>query len=295
MDDRRLGYIICAILALFLVVVGSYVIKTSYFPSEVRVILFPRIGNLRIEDPVNVHGATVGKIKSVQSHPRGVCVEIMLDKKLTIYKNYSIVTIDKGLMGDRVISITPGGKSFSSIPASDTLQGKFVPGISEAVGLAWRLKEEIHKYQELSTLFLEGKGGDDAPFAEKFNTLVSDIDSLTHFLLLKLPELDSQLSRQLKEIDRIAVKTSIFTREVNSVADGYSTMLEKFINEAALALVEIGELMNTVSSALELVQEKDKTVWARQIEQINTQINLLRKTIKEIEKYGIPLRIEIVF
>ncbi|MBD3320556.1 MAG: MCE family protein [Chitinivibrionales bacterium] len=294
MQDRRLGYIVFAVLTAFILIVGTYLIKVNFFPVQTRIICFQRIGNLRLEDPVSVRGVEIGKIRSVQARRDSVCVEIMLNRKQAIYGNYSIATIDKGLMGERIIAIDPGNASFPEIPVSDTLRGAFVPGISESVGLAWRLKEEIEKYRDLSLLFLEGQETD-TPFTDKFNALVGDIDTLTLYLVTTLPEIDSQLLRHLKQIDAIAARTSIFTSQAGTIADEYREMLETFITNAASALIEIETLAGTLSQAIDTLQENEKKIWNKRIEQIHKQVRAIRKTIKKIKKRGISLRIKISF
>ncbi len=70
-----------------------------------------RVTGLRIGNPVNIIGIEVGKVKKItmdQENQKAV-VEIKIKKGIKIYDDAIASIKTEGLMGDRYVSIDPGG------------------------------------------------------------------------------------------------------------------------------------------------------------------------------------------
>jgi hypothetical protein len=200
--DRRLGYFIIAVL----VAIGCVVLGFSLFhlknSTGVRIVAFDQVGNLKIDDPVYLLGIRIGSVKRIDLRKENVLVSFSVNKPLTLRQGYHIVNSDVGLMGDRMLSIDFGDTTKPLIPGTDTLSGTFHPGISEAVGMTWKLKDVVDSFVALSAKLLDS-GSMRASFVQRVNKIAAATDSATCALAAVVTGLESDMPSILDSVERI--------------------------------------------------------------------------------------------
>jgi ABC-type transporter Mla subunit MlaD len=293
MNDRALGYLLLVSFAVLFVGIGVYYVRSNYYPAEVRVIEFSHIGNLKIEDPVAVHGAVVGKIKAFSRSEAQVYVTIAIERKLQLHQDYRAISIDKGLMGDRIIEINPGDSLKPLVSPSDTLRGNAVPGISEAVGLAWKLKQVVDSYLQTSALFLNGNAYQES-FCTKFNTLVHKIDSASIALLGAFGTCDHDVSPKLDSLGKLLAEASAVSRDAADGAEKYKVQIRDIFGKADSLVGQLGCFADTLKPLIAAFKNDTTLIWTSQLTMLRDQLAQLRDILDEIKRSGAVLPVQFI-
>ncbi len=104
--------------------------------------VFNEVGGLVAGDPIYVNGVESGRVGSVFLHPDRVVVEMAVRDGVLIPDNSSVVLKSVGIMGERFVAIRQG-TSAAHIAAGDTLTGEFLMGLSEVMGSAGSILDEV--------------------------------------------------------------------------------------------------------------------------------------------------------
>jgi len=171
---------------------------------------FSEIGNLKINDPVNVNGLTRGSVKGFVLTDSCVWAKIAVLTKIKIPVNSKLHIANAGLMGNRVIEIVLGnsevyyenGAHFSGLfDMGSTSMGILVVGVlEEAQGIANVLGNT------LDTLFSEER--------------IKDYETLKH----KANLIGNKTSRMMNSAERSAIAS------IDSLVDAKDKIVE-IINE----------------------------------------------------------------
>jgi len=244
--DRKLGYLI--LLLLFLIILGcvGYGIVFARTPRPVRVIAFDTIGNLRMDDPVTFKGMDIGKISEIKWRRHNVLVFIETHKKLVLHQGYTIDNKDVGIMGDRALCIEDGDFKAPTIPPADTLIGTFQQGVSEAVGVVWRLRGVIDSFTFISSQLLHGAPGRPS-LVRQINAITVGADLASVKLLSMVAALSEGLSPKLDSLDTLISAVARFAQtaakqapptlaNVERLAGALNNSLDKIDTLAAKAL-----------------------------------------------------------
>lgn len=213
LSNKHFGYLV---LLLFFFLIGSvlgYAFWIFLFPKETRIIVFHRLGNLRIDDPVKIKGATVGKVTAIKKDPHRVLVFIQTYDDLEIYQDYKIFSTDKGIMGDRVIIVDPGAVGSKVLNRKDTLSGVFYPGVSEVLGSAWKMKKMVNAFRTRAESFFLTEELKPSLITQ-YKNLVVTIDTISIQILRVASHLQESLKPQLDTLNNAMVTTKNITNEL---------------------------------------------------------------------------------
>jgi phospholipid/cholesterol/gamma-HCH transport system substrate-binding protein len=281
MSDKKIGYIVLILLFCTTVSVLGYAFWIFSFPKELRIIKIDRIGNLKIEDPVKINGVIVGEIKKINRFYSSVLLTIEASEPINIYRNYIIYAFDKGIMGDRMLTIEPGDSDFPLMGSQDTLIATFIPGISEALGKAWKLKQLIHIFKKNAELLLSGKERD-VSFVFKFKKIVSSLDTYSIKLLKIASFLNNELSSGIDSLNKftktarqlshntavkIPEKINIFEKEIDNV-NNFVLKLDNLVDNLTGFVMEIETSQYMRSDQLEYIN--------KDLREIKDMINYIR-------------------
>lgn len=281
MSDKRLGYLILTIALLIIAVILVYSLRILAFPKEKRVISFDRISNLRIDDPVEIMGKTVGRIKNVTGENRNVFVTVEFNETVTIYSNYRIYTYDKGIVGDRRLVIEPGHISSPIIDKSDTLNGIFYLGISDVLGHAWKLKDFFTAFKDNAAVLLSGT--EEKPsFITSFTSVISEIDTISSRLYNAAVFLDSELTHGIDTLNSVITAAASFIEEVKRIAPEKINSVEKKIETISNF---IGKLDTAVTTLTDIVIriKNNELLHVDHITKILQQLKVIQGLIEELQ------------
>ncbi len=224
---------IIIILAVLIVVFGKIVITGNQQRVDMAevTVLFPQIGGLDVGNSVFVYGVRAGKVADISLEQRGVKVVLLINKEIILKKDARIVISERGMMGEREISIEPGNSS-ETLDISHIIQGYYNVGFNETIAqigvtikninaLSGTLEELIDDkdqmrtikdvIQNLNALLLNmnhifEKNKDITIEFEHINNILTNLDTLISqndekvgriisFADNKIPEIDSMLAQ----------------------------------------------------------------------------------------------------
>ena len=140
--EIRVGIVV--LLAAAILVVGTMWFQKFQY-NEKRYSFFVRfdeVGGLVKEDPIQVNGVELGRVQEVMLRRNDVVVEMAVKEGLEIPADSRISLKSIGIMGERFVAIVLGD-SASAISPGDTVNGGYLMGLSEVMGTAGDVLEEI--------------------------------------------------------------------------------------------------------------------------------------------------------
>jgi phospholipid/cholesterol/gamma-HCH transport system substrate-binding protein len=122
---------------------------------------FDEVGGLVAGDPVKVNGVDAGRVEDVDLLEDHVLVRMGVRRGVVIRQKPSVQLKSIGIMGERFIAITQSD-SRQRLAPGDTTDGEFLMSLSEVMGKAGTILEEIAKTSQnlseiLAMLSKEGK------------------------------------------------------------------------------------------------------------------------------------------
>jgi len=294
---------------LVLVLVGGFVFAfwwMEHAPYETRVLRFPEVGSLAVEDPVRMNGTVAAVVYGFEHDSLGrvlVYISSPKDFSLTSKKgapsgipirtSSSVAVKVKGVMGERFIDITPGNPEDPLIPKGQIIDGRFEMGPSEAIVYIDLLVEKIIEYKELMQWINNGKDGERS-FVQAFGDVVNVIDTLTETLLVGMADLETDLSGGLDTVARLIEKTG-------DIVGGVAATVPEALESINSVLVKIDNLVPklekfiaSVDTAVEKIDE-NKSLWGEDVEKIQAQLVEIRKFVEYFRKNGLPLTVKLKF
>jgi phospholipid/cholesterol/gamma-HCH transport system substrate-binding protein len=105
---------------------------------------FEEIGGLVPGDPIHINGVELGRVNGVSLGAGRVTVEMGVREGVPVPDDSRIVLKSIGIMGERFVEITQG-RSPRLVAPGDTLDGTFLMGLSEVMGSAGGILEEVER------------------------------------------------------------------------------------------------------------------------------------------------------
>ena len=232
------------ILAVLIVVFGKIVItgnQQKVSMAEVTV-LFPQIGGLDIGNSVFVHGVRAGKVADITLEQNGVKVVLLVNNEITLKKDTRIVISERGMMGEREISIKPGTSS-EILDTSQIIQGYYNVGFNETISqigvtikninaLSGTLEELIDDKDQMRTV---------KDVIQNLNALLLNMnhifeknkDITIEFKHINsiLANLDNLINKNDEKVERIITFADDKISEIDSMLSQMQVLLNKLENE----------------------------------------------------------------
>jgi phospholipid/cholesterol/gamma-HCH transport system substrate-binding protein len=259
---------------------------------------FSEIGNLKINDAVNVNGLTRGSVKEFVLTDSCVWAKIAVLAKIKIPVNSKLHVANIGLMGDRVIEITLGnsnvyyknGAHFTGFfDMGSTSMGILVMGVlEEAKGIADVLENT------LDTLFSEERIKDYEILKHKANLFGNKASriasSAERSAMASIDSLIEVKDRIVEIIDNMKPNIDGIIDDLDSLQKNFANLkisLKKIENNIILIAENLGSGDNTISLALDKNQNGDLR---REMMKISKDAEQL---MEKITKDGLDLNVTI--
>jgi ABC-type transporter Mla subunit MlaD len=226
--DRRMGYFIIAVIATIGCVVLCLAIYRLKNPKEVKIVSFEQTGNLKIEDPAYLIGILIGTVQSIELRKQNPLVFIRMNRPLKLHQGYHIDNTEIGFMGDRMLAIDFGDTTKPLIPDGDTLRGTFHPGLSEMIGMAWKLQGIVDSFINVSAKLLYN-GPMHTSFVQRVNEIAAATDSAGLALSTVVTNLENGLSGRLDTLNRIIGDILRFSQTADSLTQQKISGVENLV------------------------------------------------------------------
>jgi ABC-type transporter Mla subunit MlaD len=291
MNDRQIGYVSLGFLSLFIVVCLGLIIRALFLPFETRHILFENIGTLRLEDPVQINGVDVATIAAIDWRQQHALVTITAQKPLNIHADYTISTVDVGLMGERVIALHCGSETKPLIPPSDTLRGIFVLGPSEALGMIAQLDSIVRSFSAITQRLRYG-AGEQKPLVQRYEQLIFMADSMSLAIQSIAQRIDTNFTSQLNQLTTALSDVNTVTKEASARVPELLATLETFVTRTT-TVVDSGEaLLGRLSPALTTMTNSEHSAKLDAMTvRLRTTLSELKALLQELSDTGLKLKI----
>lgn len=289
MNDKSFGYIILVFLGIFITSLVGYGISVILFPAQTIMVSFDRISNLRVDDPVKVKGVTIGNISNLTLDDARAIVAIRTLKPVTIYQGYKIYTTDKGILGDRIIVLENGDETNPPVDLKDTLPGIFYPGVSDALGSTYKLKELALTFKQTAHVLLSGSEGKPS-LVSAIQKVLSQIDTFTLQLNTFALTLNAELPVLLDTLKTVSHSAQKMSDDIgNTLTEKLPTLAEQ-VDALAEYAGKLDSLVAKLSEIIGLI-EKNKLMTDDYITPVTKQLSDIRDIIAMILDGTLKLRL----
>ncbi|MDG5815379.1 MlaD family protein [Chitinispirillales bacterium ANBcel5] len=289
MSDRKLGYIILSFLLLFIIISIGYFFGSSTSGYSLKV-FFEKSGGLNLHDPVYISGVQRGSVQNITPTKYGIVTEIYLEDSIKLFGDVVIELLPEGLMGQRMINISPGTPNSKHLSTDTLLTGSFKMGPPEALAYVDTLHKIVKSLSDLSTILLLG--------SETRNSLIDDFskacltfDTIMMNLTSFTQKTNSDINLAMGSFSGALNQAMFLTQKASSVTPETLLSLSNLLNKTETLVNHIDELLHLASSAIEPLQDPDPIIGADELERMKKQLLSIREQAEMIRAYGLPLRI----
>ena len=291
MNDKKLGYIILAIIAITVLSLLIYSIHLLAFPKVTRIISFSRISNLRIEDPIKIKGNTVGRIKDIASDDYRVLVTIELIEPINFHDGYMIYSTDKGILGDRVIIVDPGDINGQLINKNDTLEGHFHEGISDVLGHAWKLKDLFIEFKTTAGNLLSGTEEKPSLIAT-FSNVISAVDSFSNKLYNAALFLSSEFEGNIDTLYTVSASAIEFIADVKKVIPERITTVEQQLKTISNFIDKLEKIVDMLTGIVTNIEDNE-LMHVDHITGLLTQLEEVQNLLEDLQAGTVQLKLRL--
>jgi len=290
MTDRQIGYFSLTFLLLFIVFSLSAVLYRVFSTNELRIVRFDTIGNLNIEDAIRVRGVSVGRICGIDWHEGRACVKVLFEKPVEIHSDYRIYSVDVGIMGERNLTLSCGSPSAPIVGPGDTLQGLFVIGPSEAIGMMHLLEKKMVQLAGISTALLYGK--DNTPsLVSSINDMVRVLDSVSIELLDLCRIVDEAASAQMARLEGMVGKAAAFSGDVSRAAPAAFDTFEQSVASLSRAVDKLESGIEQLLPLLAYLEGPEMEQWKARLLALQKKMAQLHELLDDLARRGLNLKV----
>lgn len=295
MSDRTLGYGVIFFLVIFLLFPVIYLSNRMFRPVYYRTIVFDKVNTLsflHIEDPVRVRGIEAGKVRSISWKDNKTLVMIETEKQLSLHKDYRVYAEDKGLMGDRYVSINPGHEHLPLIDPKASLNGIFLIGPTEAIAQLHKLTALVDSTTALINLVRHGSSSKRS-LPDCFNEVMRRFDSVALSLTRVLKKVDRAVAQKADSISIILEKTARLSEKLSVSIPERIVDAHMVIGKIEKVLTAADSLVASSGTLVDRVGQMDSITLLDDFKKLKTQLAMLRDGLNDLRKQGLLLPIRI--
>lgn len=234
-EQLRVGVVILIALTILTLAVYRLGQAANLFTARYPLVAFLQSGSgIRVGGSVSVAGQIVGTIREIEFLPpdadtlRNLRVVMEIDERMQeqIRANSTAQVRTLGLLGDKIIDISPGTPRFQVLAAGDTITVNpsldYEEVLTQAAGAVDDLVRLTEGLNQLTTSVIEGEGtlGQLVTNPRLYNELTSTLAQADAFLLrltsaqgtfgrmLEDPQLYDQLTTTLAQLDTVLVRVT---------------------------------------------------------------------------------------
>jgi len=229
------------------------------------VVAFEEIGNLKIDNAVNVNGLKRGYVEKFELTDSCVWTEIAVLSKVKIPMDSEVRLVNVGLMGERVVEITLGDSK--KYYAKDShIKGNFDAGSTTVGELAIDILKEASNIVDIvndlaDTLFSEQKVKDYKRLTEKGKKLgdrVSRVaNSSKRSAMSSIDSLIEAKDKLAEILDKVKPNIDEAIENANLLGENFAN-LEKSLESVKNNIASIAETLESGENTLSLAMDKNK-------------------------------------
>jgi hypothetical protein len=280
--DRRLGYAILLFFFVSVLTLAVYVLYCTKNPEPVRIIAFNSTGNLKIDDPVTIKGISAGKISDIKWRKQNILVFIKTHKPIEFHYGYRIDNNDVGYMGDRMLSIDLGDIEAPIIPVTDTLKGNFNTGLSEFIGIAWKIRGIVDSLKAVSAKMLIGTPANPS-IASQLKEIMTGADSMSLNLIKMTSAISKNVPNRIDSIDKKIKGLCDFSRSAASLTPEYLSNINNFVGTLENVVAKLDTMSEKASAITGYKDSNSLAVMEKKITELHDMILRIKTSLIQIK------------
>ena len=297
LNARIVGYITLIFALIFFSASALYVYFTAYHGWVHRIAFADDIGNLKVDNPVKVGGVVIGQVKRISRENNQARLLLRMRESVRIRRDYTLLNMDVGLMGDRALFLMPGD-SGEVLPVSEPLRVRFLAGIAEGIRNADQLGGVILSLKELVGRYSRVDAADDSLFTTRFQAVLKMLDQSTLALEKVITERGSAINRTMSGIHVLARGLKREVRKMRPEVEAGMDKAEKLSVKTGQLLAKLEPLVNELDVMVNAIESgkgplgllvNDKQLYSRLI----TTIETIRKVINTLKQEGAALDVDL--
>ncbi len=217
-------------------------------------VVFPEVGGLTEDDPINVNGVERGRVENIYLRQHDVLVEMGVQEGVKLPIDSRIALRSIGIMGERYVSIRTGTAGVTIQPG-DTLRGEIEAGMSEVMGEAGKTLGELTEATAELRSVLQALTED-----EKLKASVENLRAFSENLRTITAENQPRLNAAIERFENVAsMLDSLFAKRhaaldsslasIGNAGRNIEIAVEN-LTEASSALKEIGDELRSGSGTV---------------------------------------------
>ena len=295
MNDRILGYIVIAMVVLFLILPVGYLLWQASTPEVSRTIAFKNVAGLSflsVQDPVSIQGVEVGTIRDITIKGTTAYIEIETSDTLRLYGDYRITVVAKGVMGERYLTIQPGTPGKPAVPATELLNGTVAMGPDEALSHIGELKTAVHTLLLLSERLKDGTGQKASLIAQIWD-FTHAIDSMIGAVAVQMGEIDTLVHKTADSAVVMLEKALTVTDTLGRFLPSAASTLSELIDNLEPLVDNVDHLLQQTDSVLVKIDNPDLFIWKKEAAAVSENLTELRKLIGIIRSDSLELPVRL--
>ena len=254
---------------------------------------FAEVGGLQSSDLVFINGVERGRVASVDLDGSGVVVEMGVKEGVFIPDDSGVALTSVGIMGERFVAITKGTSS-RGVARGDTLEGRFMMGLSEVMGSAGRVMTDLAETSRNLRDIMESFSSE--------GTLQSGIEDLSAAranLRANTDDNQPKLAKAIQAIERVSTRLDSLTEKHYASLDSSLASIGRTGQSIETAVQNLSKSSEDLREITRRLREGEGTMGKlladdELIDRLNTTILKLDSLITDIKlRPGRYLRFEL--
>jgi hypothetical protein len=182
-----------------------------------------------------------------------------------------------------MITLNPGDSSFPRVAEADTLCGDFFVGVSEVLGLAWKLENAIKAMVPAARNLLVGTP-DSPSLVEQFYDIAYAIDSLSIRLASATTTADNTLGNQMHSLNSALIKTRRTTRTLSAKGSEIIEKANAGVGELTSFVVKVDTLLAKLDDIIGRIESAEGILSDDSFRTITKALGQLRIIVDDMER-----------
>lgn len=243
---------------------------------------FGEVGGLQSNDPIYVNGVERGRVGSVNLDANDVIVEMGIREGVDIPTDSRVRLKSVGIMGERFVAITKGS-SPQIVASGDTVDGEFLMGLSEVMGAAGEILDELTETSRnlrdiLETFSREGK----------LQSSVDDLSVASANLRSITNDNQPRLANAIRGIERVSSRLDSLTMRHYAALDSSMAGFGRAGQNVETAVQNLSQSSEDLKEITRRLREGEGTMGKllsddELIERLNTTLSKLDSLITDIK------------
>lgn len=295
MNDRTLGYVVISMVVLCLFLPIGYLIWKSCKPVTIRTIEFNGVTTMSFlapGDAVLVQGVESGVVRSVSVKDDDALVRIEVLSAITLYEDYSVNIMAKGVMGDRYLSIHPGTARMPTVDTDSILHGRVSLGLDDALSYILQLKATVHNLAELSETLRWGSEEKRSVIYE-VRQFTMDIDSIIRSLLVAVSKIDTSFNRGIDSVATLLDSAITVTHYVTDSLPATVKKISDVVISIGKALDKVDTMVIEAAEGIRKIDDPEGLFWKKEAASLEKNLTKLQQLIRYLQNDSLTLPVKI--